>query len=200
MKEIPAYAPVLVKLLKGPLYAEATEAWALLFRHRPQVEDWFFDIGLEVVIAEHDGLAFVRRSKEEAEREKGDGLPELVARRELPYRLSLLCVLLVDELYRFEASSSDENRLVLGKAGIRELLLPYLPKQSNEARQADEIDRLIAKLEAYGFARKLSEKSEEYEITKLLKHKIGAEELAESLEKLKGYAQNSIDKKDGEDE
>jgi len=119
---------------------------------------------------------------------EGAAVPELVARRELPYRLSLLCVLLVEELYRFEASASDESRLVLGRARIRELLLPYLPRKTNEARQFDEIDRQIAKLEDYGFLRRLRPDGDEYEVTKLLKHKIGAEVLGESLERLKSYA------------
>ena len=197
MREPAPYAAVLVRLLKGPLYSDAEDVWDLLFRHRSQIEDWFAEIALELVVAEHDGLAFVRRRRQDvvegeaAPPDAGLAVPELVARRELPYRLSLLCVLLVEELYRFEASSSDESRLVLGRARIRELVLPYLPKRTNEAKQADDIDRQIAKLEEYGFLRRLSQGGDEYEVTKLLKHKIGAEVLAESLERLKAHASSS---------
>jgi hypothetical protein len=193
--------------LKGPLYADAGEAWALLLRYRAQIEDWFSDIALELVVAEHDGLAFVRRQRDEGEA-GGDGaredraapLPELVARRELPYKLSLLCVLLVEELYRFEASASDESRLVLGRARIRELVLPYLPRKTNEAKQFDDIDRQVSKLEDYGFLRRLSADSDEYEVTKLLKYKIDAAILAESLERLKSYAQDAAGEKGNADE
>ncbi len=193
MREPPPYAAVLVRLLKGPLYSESGGTWDLLLRHRRQVEDWFADIALEVVVAEHDGLAFVRRRRDPGDAEgeiprETAAVPELVVRRELPYRLSLLCVLLVAELYRFEAGSSDESRLVLDRGRIRDLVQPYLPRRTNEAKQADEIDAQINKLVQYGFLRPLgAEGSDELEVMKLLKHKIGAEQLAESLERLKAY-------------
>jgi len=59
----PAYAATLVRLLQGPLYSDSGEAWDLLLRHRPAVEQHFSDLGLEVVLAEHDGLAFLRRRR-----------------------------------------------------------------------------------------------------------------------------------------
>jgi hypothetical protein len=181
--EVAPYAPVLVKLLKGPLYAESGESWALLLRYRGQAEEWFGQIGIEVVAAEHDGLAFLRRRREQGDAE-GGAAPELISRRELPYLTSLLCVLLVEELYRFETGSSDEARLVLGRAKIRELVLPYLPRKTNEAKQADAIDAQINKLEQYGFLRRIAPDSEEFEVMKLLKHKIDAQALSEARAKL----------------
>lgn len=190
------YAAVLIKLLKGPLYAEDREAWDLLLRHKHAVDDYMSQLGMELVAAEADGLAFLRRRR--ASDEKGaadnvpedDGLPELVARRELPYTASLLCVLLLEDLYRFEASGSSEARLVLSRAKIRELALPYLPKRSNEAKQMDALDAQINKLASYGFLRALRSGSDELEVTKLLKHKIGPEQLAEAAVLLKAYAGN----------
>jgi hypothetical protein len=191
MTEPVPYALPLVRLLKGPIYADSGEAWALLLRHRPQVEDWFGQIGLELVVAEHDGLAFVRRRRDagEATAAPPDSpaagpVPELIVRRELPYLASLLCVLLVQELYRFETGSSDEARLVLDRAKIRELALPFLPRKTNEARQADALDAQINKLENYGFLRRIAPNSEEFEVMKLLKHKIDAAAISEALAKL----------------
>jgi hypothetical protein len=188
---LPPYAAALVRLLKGPLYSETGEAWDILLRHRAPVEDYFGQLGLELVVAEHDGLAFLRRRRKAGDAEglgPGDDLPELVARRELPYTASLLCVLLVEELYRFEAGSSGESRLVLGRAKIRELVSPYLPKKTNEAKQADALDAQINRLVQYGFLRSIGSGSEELEVMKLLKYKIGAEVLAEALERLKNHA------------
>jgi hypothetical protein len=197
------YAPSLVKLLKGPVYADAGMAWDLILRHRSSVDDYFSQLGLELVLAEHDGLAFLRRRRQEDEPEAPDEkLPELVARRELPYITSLLCVLLREELDRFEAGSSGESRLVLDKARIRDLVLPYLPKKSNEAKQTDSLDAQINKLISYGFLRPLgtgksspgggqgsmSADKDELEVTKLLKYKISADLLADVLERLKAHA------------
>jgi hypothetical protein len=183
------YAPSLVKLLKGPVYADAGLAWDLILRHRGSIDDYFSQLGLELVLAEHDGLAFLRRRRQEDEPEAPDEkLPELVARRELPYTTSLLCVLLLEELYRFENSSTGESRLVLDKAHIRELILPYLPKKTNEAKQADSLDAQINKLVSYGFLRPLNTGQDELEVTKLLKYKISADLLTEALERLKAHA------------
>lgn len=204
------YAPSLVKLLKGPVYADAGLAWDLILRHRSSIDDYFSQLGLELVLAEHDGLAFLRRRRQEDEPEATDEkLPELVARRELPYTASLLCVLLLEELYRFENSSTGESRLVLDKAHIRELILPYLPKKTNEAKQTDSLDAQINRLIGYGFLRPLNTgkggpgtgrgslgtgqasvatDKDELEVTKLLKYKISADLLAEALDRLKAHA------------
>ncbi len=178
------YSPALVKLLKGPLYAEDREAWDLLTRYKGAVDDYMSQLGLELVAAEADGLAFLRRRRAPAgegstgEEIADDGLPELVARRELPYTASLLCVLLLEELYPFEASGSGEARLVLGRQKIRGLALPYLPKRSNEAKQADALDAQINKLVSYGFLKVLRGGQDELEVTKLLKYKLGPGRLA----------------------
>lgn len=194
------YAPVLIKLLKGPLYADDAEAWDLALRHRRAVDEYMSQLGLELVLAEADGLAFLRRRRPgSAEAEAGspgveedeapdDSLPELVARRELPYTASLLCVLLLEELYRFEASGEGAARLVLSRARIRELALPYLPKKSNEAKQADALDAQVNRLAQYGFIRPIKAGSDEYEVTPLLKHKITPRVLGEAAARLKEHA------------
>lgn len=200
------YAPVLIKLLKGPLYADDAESWDLALRHRRAVDEYMSQLGLELVLAESDGLAFLRRRRpapagvtEAGEEEAAaaadgeaeapdDGLPELVARRELPYTASLLCVLLLEELYRFEASGEGEARLVLHRARIRDLALPYLPKKSNEAKQADALDAQINRLAQYGFLRPIKAGSDEFQVTPLLKHKITPRVLGQAAAQLKERA------------
>lgn len=192
---LPPYAPVLVKLLKGPLYADDADSWDLILRHRTSVDAYMSQIGLELVLAETDSLAFLRRRRPEGaddDADADDGLPELVARRELPYVASLLCVLILEELYRFEASGSGESRLVLTRARIRELVLPFLPKKSNEARQSDAIDAQINRLAQYGFLKAIKTGSDELEVTKLLKHKINPARLAEAAARLKTCDEGSV--------
>lgn len=197
MRETTPYSAVLVRLLKGPLYEDSKQEWELLLRYRGQIEDWFALVALEVVIAEHDGLSFLRRRRDQGDAEGTRGsetqsfsVPELVARRELPYRLSLLCVLLAEELYRFGSARADESRLVLSRHHTRELLLPFLPKTTNEAKLVNDIDAQINKLVDYGFLRPLSAGSEELEVMPLLKHKIGPDVLKESLDRLADHAKS----------
>lgn len=197
MRETTPYSAVLVRLLKGPLYEDSKQEWDLLLRHRAQVEDWFSYVCLEVVIAEHDGLSFLRRRREQGDAESTRSLetsklsvPELVARRELPYRVSLLCVLLAEELYRFGSSKADESRLVLSRQRIRDLLLPFMPKTTNEAKLVNDIDAQVNKLVDYGFLRPLSVGSEDLEVMRLLKHKIGPDVLKDSLDRLADYVKS----------
>jgi Domain of unknown function (DUF4194) len=179
----PVYAACLVRLLQGPLYSDAGEAWDLLLRHRRPVEEFFAQLDLEVLIAEHDGLAFLRRRRR-LEGEEGPEVPELIARHPLRYLASLLCVLLVERLYQFESSSGEQTRLVLDRAAILEMMVPFLPAQANEARQADAVDAQINNLLRYGFLRKLNGDDGRLEVTRLLKYKIDADTIAEMRQKL----------------
>lgn len=188
MKTPPPYAPALIRLLQGPVYASGGKTWDLVFRHRAAIEDYFAQLGLELVVAEHDGLAFLRRVREGDGAEEAAALPELTVRRELPYVASLLCVLLTEELYRFESAGGGESRLVLDKEKLRGLIAPYLPTKTNEAKQADAVDAQVNNLVRYGFLRRLGDKAEELEVTKLLKYRIDAAKIAEIKEKLISYA------------
>ncbi len=191
---IPPYASCLVRLLKGPVYADSVDVWDLLLRHRSSIDDYFGQIGLELIVAEHDGLSFVRRRRHDDDDSiTDDGLPELVAKRELPYTASLLCVLLVEELNRFEAGSSGESRLVLDRFRIKDLAAPYLPKKTNEAKQSDALDAQINRLVQYGFLRPIGAGSDELEVTKLLKYKISADVLSEALERLTTHAGTDVE-------
>lgn len=106
----PVYASTLVRLLQGPLYSDAGTAWELLLRHRQAVEDFFAQLDLEVLVAEHDGLAFLR-TRRWPDGADAPQVPELIARHPLRYLASLLCVLLVERLYQFESSSGEQARL-----------------------------------------------------------------------------------------
>jgi len=190
----PAFAPALVRLLQGPLYSDAGTAWDLLLRHRQAVEDFFAQLDLEVLIAEHDGLAFLRKRRQ-AEEESGGGsqdraqplVPELVARHSLRYLASVLCVLLAERLYQFESSSGEQARLVLDRPAILEMMAPFLPSQTNEARQADAIDAQVNNLVRYGFLRRLEGNDDRLEVTRLLKYKIDADAIGRMREKLAAH-------------
>ncbi len=188
MRTPPPYASALIRLLQGPVYASGEKTWDLVFRHRAAIEDYFAQLGLELVVAEHEGLAFLRRSREGDGDEAAADLPELIVRRELPYLASLLCVLLVEELYRFEAAGGGEARLVMDRAKVRGLVSPYLPSRTNEAKQEEAVDAQINNLVRYGFLRRLGDAGEELEVTKLLKYKIDAAKLAEIKGILVEYA------------
>lgn len=84
-------SPVVIQLLKGPLYRDTHEAlWAPLLKQRSQIADYVAVMGLRVDIDETDGHAFLRSRDDEEAAE----LPRLVVRHKLPYHVSLLLALL----------------------------------------------------------------------------------------------------------
>ena len=82
------------------------------------VRDHFATIGVDVVVDDAEGYAYLRsRPSEDCD----EALPRLVRRRALTYNVSLLLVLLRKRLVEFETTGGD-GRLVLTTNQIVELV------------------------------------------------------------------------------
>jgi hypothetical protein len=152
---------LVVPLLKGVIYQEQdARLWHALVSMQAQVRDYIAVLGLELVLDEAEGYAFLRArpvaGPEQAGEEAGDVMPRLVARRPLSFPVSLLLALLRKKLAEFDASGDgDGTRLVLSRDEIVELVRVFLPENSNEAKLVDQIDSHINKVLDLGFLRKL---------------------------------------------
>jgi hypothetical protein len=148
------------------------------------VRDHFATIGVEVVVDDTEGYAYLRaRSEVEGE----EALPRLVRRRALTYNVSLLLVLLRKRLLEFETSGS-EGRLVLTRDQIVEMLRVFLTDSPNEARTVDQADRTISKAVELGFLRQLRGQRDHWEVRRILKAYVDAQTLSDFAGKLKQYA------------
>ena len=177
-----------INLLKGVIYREENEAqWAALLNLQARVRDYMTVIGLELVLDEAEGYAFLRSKvvDEEAESEK---LPRLVARRPLSFPVSLLLVLLRKKLAEFDATGGD-TRLVLSREEIADLIRVFLPESSNEARLIDQIETHINKVVELGFLRKLKAVSgaNSFEVKRILKAFVDAQWLVDFDARLAAY-------------
>jgi Domain of unknown function (DUF4194) len=87
-----AFSLVLVSLMKGVVHAETEpKNWQALLDLQARVRDHVAPLGLELIVDEAEGYAYLRqRVAAEGEPE----LPRLVARRPLGFQVSLLLVLL----------------------------------------------------------------------------------------------------------
>src|SRR5258708_33944435 len=123
--------------MKGVAFAEADPGlWQSLLGLHARVRDHIAVLGLELILDEAEGYAYLRQ------RPTPDGepeLPRLVPRRQLGYPVSLLLVLLRQKLAEFDAVSGD-TRLILGREAILELLAGFLPDPVTQARLMDRID------------------------------------------------------------
>lgn len=180
-----AVASAIIRLMRGVVYREADEdGWTLLERHTAPVRDHFDAIGVQVVVDDIEGYAYLRNADEDDTEEP---LPRLVRRRSLTYNVSLLLVLLRKRLVEFEASGS-EGKLVLTRDQVVDMLRLFLPDSSNEARVIDQVDTTIRKAAELGFLRQLPKQPGHWEVRRILKAYVDAQTLGDFAGKLTEYA------------
>ena len=129
---------VAVRLLRGVLFRDRDPGlWEELIGLRARVSDHMAVLGLELVIDEGEGYAYLHSRGDE-----GDGnrtVPRLIPRRPLSFRVSLLLALLRKKLVEQDATGGG-TRLVMSRDEIAELVRVFLPEHSNEARVMERLD------------------------------------------------------------
>ncbi|MGP0109161.1 MAG: DUF4194 domain-containing protein [Acidimicrobiales bacterium] len=175
---------VLVHLMKGPLYRDVHERyWGLLLGLRNQVGDYVSVLGLNVVVDEAEGYAYLRSQFVDQDAIE---FPRLVARHALPFKVSVFLALLRKRLAEFDASNSDV-RLVLSRDQIIELLRLFMPDSTNEARLVDNIDTTVKRVCELGFLHPLRGEQDRYEVRRILKAYIDGQWLSEFEARLDEY-------------
>ena len=178
-------APVLIHLLKAVLYRDQhARLWEMLEQYPAAVRDYFSVIGLELIVDEAEGYAFLRQ--QEIDEDDKNALPRLVQRRQLSYPVSLLCVLLRKRLVEQDAGGG-ETRVVLSREQIIEMLRVFLPARGNEAKTIDQINRHINKVVEFGFLRPMKGQENQFEVRRIIKALFNADWLADFDARLKAY-------------
>jgi hypothetical protein len=185
---------VVIPLLKGVIYQENDPLlWSRLVALDAKVRDYVRVLGLELVLDEAEGYAFLRsRETDETTPERpAASAPRLFPRRQLSFSVSLLLALLRKKLVEFDASGGDV-RLVLSRDEIVEIIRVFLPANSNEARLTDQIETQLNKIAELGFIRKLktssaSSQTASYEVRRILKAFVDAQWLADFDARLDAY-------------
>lgn len=170
-----------VWLLKGVVYADDERVWNLLLSNTSQLETYFARLGLRLVITEADGLAYLRQLSDEEVAGDYASLPKLFRASPLTYKQTLLCVLLRDEMRRFEDDDLTNERCVVDEAVLLEQWKPFFPAVSDEVTLRKDLLASLAKLEDLGlireFARDSGAASSSWEIRRILKARLPAAEL-----------------------
>ena len=201
----PAPAPpdplpsLVIPLLKGVLYQESDPAlWSTLLELQARVRDYVAVLGLELMLDEAEGYAFLRsRAEADEEPETGGRTPRLVARRPLSFQVSLILALLRKKLAELDAGGSGgDTRLVLSRDEIVEMVRVFLPESTNEARVVERIDTHLNRITDLGFLRRMkagagggaaSGAQTSFEVRRILKAFVDAEWLAELDARLAAY-------------
>lgn len=199
-----ALSTLLIQLLKGVVYQDNDpHRWDQLLQLQARVRDYVAVLGLQLILDEAEGYAFLRARQEENDAaEASEVLPRLVARRPLSFPVSLLLALLRKKLAEADAGSGD-TRLILSRDEIIELIRVFLPDSSNEARLVDQVDRHINKIIELGFLRRLKQQNSaqppHYEVRRIIKAFVDAQWLSEFDQKLEQYQQRLQGDKDEQD-
>jgi len=178
------FARVIIALMKGVVYEESDPAlWQDLFNLQARTRDYISVLGLELMLDDAEGYAWLRTRPAT---EETAALPRLITRRQLSFPVSLLLALLRKKLVEFDAVGGD-SRLILSRDEIVELLRVFLPAGSNDARLVKQIDSHINRIIDLGFIRRLRNSDNRFEVRRILKAFVDAQWLKEFDQRLEEY-------------
>lgn len=178
---------LVVPLLKGVVYLEENPAlWQSLLQLQARVRDYVAVLGLELMLDEAEGYAFLRSKGEDDEGADSPKRPRLVARRQLSFPVSLLLALLRKKLAEFDAGGG-ETRLILSRDEVVELIRVFLPAGSNETKLIDQVDTHLNKVADLGFVRRLRGQERMFEVRRILKAFVDAQWLSAFDQRLAVY-------------
>jgi Domain of unknown function (DUF4194) len=184
MTDTNALSIALVSLMKGIADRENDPLlWQSLIGIQARVRDYVACLGLDLVLDEAEGYAYLRQRPAE---EGGAELPRLVPRRQLGYQVSLLLALLRKKLAEFDATSG-ERRLILSRNDIVEMLRMFFPDTANQVRFNDRIGTDINRVVDMGFLRRLRGADDKFEVRRILKAFVDAQWLADFDLRLAAY-------------
>jgi len=180
-----AFSRAAISLMKGVVYRETDDnTWQSLCNLAPRLREYVSHLGLELMLDEGEGCAYLRQRPSDA---AYDELPRLVARRPLSYPVSLLLALLRRRLAEQDAKGGD-TRLIVSRDDMVDLMRMFLPPTGNESRLVDKIDAHINKVIDLGFLRRLKNDDARFEVRRILKSFVDAQWLTDFDSKLAAYA------------
>ena len=186
----PSLPPVLIALFKGVLYQDQyPDTWHALLQLQARVRDYVRVVGLDLVLDESEGYAYLRQQPAGADEPE---LPRLVQRRQLGYSVSLLLVLLRKKLAEHDVTGGA-TRLVLSREQIVDLVQIFMPSGTNEAKRVDRIDADVNRIVDLGFLRRMRGQDDLYEVRRILKAFVDAQWLSEFEQRLAGYREHLVD-------
>ncbi len=179
-----------VRLLQGVVESSDGRAWDLLLSNTSQLETYFARLGLRLVVDESEGLAYLRQLSADESSDRYDGLPKLFKATRLSYGQTLLCVLLRDALRRFEEEETRDERCVVDEMDLLDQWKAFFPQTSDDVRHIRDLRATLRRLEEMGFVRRFGQDANTWEVRRILKARLRAEELEHLYQRLVETAAN----------
>jgi Domain of unknown function (DUF4194) len=192
MKKHKDFAAAAIELLKGTVFYEDS-IWKELLIQQRLLREYFKQIGLEMILHEGDGYAFLIQPESDEDADT-PALPRLIRKMPLSFEVSLLCILLREEMDSFDAGASESSHLFLSMGDIRDRLQIYFKDSYDQIRLYKELDRYIRQVEKIGLIRQNSRNkaSQEpvFEVFPLIKSRVSPEFIEEFKRKLEKHGRS----------
>jgi hypothetical protein len=166
-----------VHLLRGVVYADDARVWDIVLASQGNLALYLSRLGLLLVVDEAEGFAYVRQVEGEELPEGYERLPKLIHKTRLGYDSTLLCILLREELRRFEEEEVHDQRCVVEATPLFDQWKGFFPTQQDEVVSRRHLAAALRKLEEFGFVKKFSDEPESWEIRRILKARLPVAQL-----------------------
>lgn len=186
-----------VRLLQGVVYSDDAKTWDIVLRSRSTLETHFARLALMLVVDEPEGYAYLRQWHDSECPAGYEAVPRLVRRSSLGYSQTLLCVLLRDELRRFEEDDLHNERCVVETSALFDQWRVFFPAGQDEVRQMKDFNSVLHKIEELSFVRKFTDSPEAWEIRRILKARLPVTELEALKQQLAAAAPRGTAEPDG---
>lgn len=170
------YAQIIVRLLQGAMYSDTPRTWNELLLHQYEINKYFEQIGLELIVEHKDGYAFLQQMVDEEGKTIG-----LIRRMPLTYEQTLLCVLLREWMDEFEINDTESRNLYIVHKEFRERIEIFFKETPNQVKLFKNLDSLIRDMTELDFLKKVNEgdtlQETLYEVRRIIKSKISSDQL-----------------------
>lgn len=177
-----------IRLLQGVIYSSSADAWQQVLTYRSDLEDYFGRIGLLLVVAEDDGIAYLRQRTDEERDSDGDALPRLMTRTPLSLNVTMLCVILRDEYRRFEDVDLDNTRCTVTIDDLLPTWKSMQPSTHDDVKNRETLIATMRKVEKMSLVGKFGD-ANEYEIKPILKARMPIDSLVELRDQMKQHVE-----------
>ena len=186
---------VIVQLVRGPIYQQDSLLWARLLMDRGEVESHFHRMGLELVLEEEAGYAFLRNESGAEADDEGDAtvtegeapLPRLMRRNPLSFLPTVLLLELRERLLRHDQSVDGTDHLYLEFKEIVEFMRSYCGETGNEKKVENKISAAVKRLSDLALLRQIPNRNEViYRVEPILRAKLPVDQIEAIRDRLKG--------------
>lgn len=185
------WSQVCIKLLQGPLFRQNVndKLWEKLEMYESDIQAFFAILGVSVAIDKADGFAFLQQNDLN---EEDDNVSRLIRQIPLTEEQSFLCILLRDELNKFDNPNNSQNKssvLILRESELYEQFAMFYTSKTDQITARANFKKNLNRLCELGLLREQNpedmEKESEYEVRRYVRAKIDSEFCEEFMRKLK---------------